>query len=256
MFLKEFFRGIGAYAKANRAIFKYRLWPYMIVPGLMSFCYILTLVIIGRTWFGVLADYVNTQWVPGFMQGAVVEMLTTFLLWVLLMLTGYVTYQPVILVLFSPVLSYLSEITEVRVYNQPGPPFHIKNILKDIIRSILINSRNILKMLLLILMAWILIIIPVVGAILSTVLIVLIQSYYNGFSLADYTLERKRYSVRESIRFVSQNRARFIGTGMGFMLMLLVPVLGWVAAPAYGTVAATLSALEIINDGASQIENM
>ena len=248
MFIKKLLKGLGAYIKANQVIFKYKLWPYMIIPGIMSLCYILTLIIMGNIWFGDISSYIHMHWIPRFLQGEVMQMITTFLLWVLLFVTGYVSYQPFILVLFSPILGYLSEITENYIYNQVSAPFNFKNLLKDIFRSLIINIRNIIKMLFFIILGWFCILIPVIGPIISSFLILMIQAFYNGFSLTDYTLERKRFSVKQSIIFIEENRAVTTGIGLGFMLMMFVPVLGWVTAPAYGTVAATIAALEKINN--------
>ncbi|QTA80433.1 Uncharacterized protein dnl_27370 [Desulfonema limicola] len=248
MFIQELIKGLGSYFKAHQVIFKYKLWPYMIIPGIMSLCYIFTLIILGNIWFSHISDYINMNWIPGFLQGEVMQTITTFLLWVLLFLTGYISYQPFILILFSPVLGYLSEITENHIYKQESPPFNFKNLLKDILRSLIINIRNIIKMIFFIAAAWIFIIIPIIGTIISSFLILMIQSFYNGFSLTDYTLERKRFTVKESIAFIKNNRAMTTGIGLGFMLMMFVPVFGWAAAPAYGTVASTIAALEKINN--------
>ena len=76
--------------------------------------------------------------------------------------------------------------------------------------------------------------------------VLLVHAYYDGFSVMDYTLERKKYSVRASTAFAQKNKARLMGVGMGFVLMMAIPIIGWLAAPGYGTVAATLSALDII----------
>ncbi len=97
-------------------------------------------------------------------------------------------------------------------------------------------------------LAWLVTVIPVIGPPVSAFLILIIQSYYSGFSLIDYTLERKRYTVGESIAFAKRNRSRVTGVGMGFILIMFVPVIGWFAAPGFGVVAATLSSLEIIEE--------
>ncbi|MFW5636971.1 MAG: EI24 domain-containing protein, partial [Thermodesulfobacteriota bacterium] len=152
-----------------------------------------------------------------------------------------------VLILFSPVLSYISEVTESRVYGTAGPTFSLRTLLQDLWRSILINLRNLARMVVLVLLAWLLVLLPLIGAVISASLIFLIQAYYNGFALMDYTLERKRFSVKDSVRFARSNRPRVIGVGIGFMSMMLIPVLGWFAAPTYGTVAATLGALDRID---------
>lgn len=248
MFLKEFFQGINAYFKGNRVIFKYRLWPYMIIPGIMSFLYILLLIFLGAVYLPDMSGFVMENWIPDFMKNGIMYFVTYALLWIFMILIVFLTYKSVILILFSPVLSYLSEVTETAVCNRTSPDFNFRQLLKDIVRGLIINIRNILMMLVFIFLAWLLIFIPIVGAIFSTITILLIQFFYDGSGLVDYTLERRRYSVRESIIFVRNNRARVIGVGMGFFLLLLVPVAGWFTAPAYGAVAATIAALEKINE--------
>lgn len=247
--MKEFFRGIGAYPKAHRAIREHQLWPFMIVPGLLSLLYVVGLVFVGLTVGGDAAGWIVERWLPGFLQGDAARLVTTILLWLLLLLSGYVTYQPVVLILFSPFLSFLSEMAEARMTGRPGPPFEWKQLLKDVVRAVRINLRNLLRMVILILLAWLLVIIPLLGSMASAALIFFIQAFYNGFALSDYTLERKRLSVKESVQFGKDHRARVVGVGAGFMAMMLVPVIGWFAAPTYGAVAATIASMDEVGEG-------
>lgn len=244
-FTGEVIRGVMTYRRANRAIVEHRLWPFLIVPGFMSMFYVIALIMVGRAYFPEIAAYLY-ELMPHFLQWDAVRLLLTFFLWVLLFLTGYITYQPIILVIFSPLLSYLSEVTEARVYGHPGMPFSMGQLLKDMLRALMISLRNLVRLVFFLVFAWLFIIVPLVGAVISAVLVFLIQAYYNGFALTDYTLERKRYSVGNSVRFVRRHRPRVIGVGIGFMLMMLIPVLGWFMAPAYGTVAATLASVDLM----------
>ena len=57
----------------------------------------------------------------------------------------------------------------------------------------------------------------------------------------DYSAERHKLSPSQSIEFISQRKGLAIGNGMVFYLMHLLPVLGWILAPAYAVIAATLS---------------
>ncbi|MDM8526372.1 EI24 domain-containing protein, partial [Desulfococcaceae bacterium HSG8] len=229
------------------AILEHRLWPYMIIPGIMSFCYIILLIAVGRIYFPVFSGIINENLIPNFIKGEATAIITAVLLWLFLFFVGYITYKQVVLIILSPVLSYLSEVTEKVVYNGESPDFSFKNLFKDIVRGLIISLRNLLRLIVLSAMAWMIVFIPIIGAVISPILIFLIQFFYDGFSLIDYTLERKRYSVRESIRFAKDNRARVMGVGMGFMLILIIPLIGWLTAPAYGTVAATLASLEKID---------
>ncbi|QTA89839.1 EI24 domain-containing protein [Desulfonema magnum] len=254
--IKEFFKGIGAYVKAHRTISKYNLWSYMTLPGIMSLCYIFLLIFLGNIYFSGLSDHINKNWIPTFMKGEAMVIVTFVLLWIVLFLIAYITYRQIVLIFFSPILSYLSEVTEKVVYNEPPPELNFKDFVKDIIRGLIINLRNLFLTIILTFFAWILVFIPILGVMVSPVLMFLIQFYYNGFGLIDYTLERKRYSVRESIEFARGNRARVIGVGAGFMLMLLIPLVGWFSAPAYGTIAATLAALDKINENDPRLEGL
>ncbi len=247
MIITEFIKGILIYFKANRVIFKHKLWPYLLIPGIMSFCYVLFLVILGSIYFTDVSGYINEYWIPNFLKGDAMVIIVAVLLWILIVLIGYITYQQVVLILLSPLLGYISERVECLVCNTPPPDFNFQNLFKDIARSLIINVKNLGLMLAFTFSAWTLSIIPAIGIIVSTSLILLIQSYYGGFGLVDFTLERKRFSVKESFKFMRGNRGMATGVGMGFILLLMVPLAGWMAAPGYGTVAATLAALDKIN---------
>jgi CysZ protein len=252
MAITSLFASLRFYPKAHRVILRHRLWPYMILPGLMSFGFFLTLIGIGNIYFNDIATHVYQNYFPGFLKWNILLTVTNLMLWILLFLTGYVLYQPVVLILFSPVLGYLSEVTEKKVYGGPSAPFHIRQFLKDILRGVVLSMRNLIRMIIFILLAWLVIFIPIAGAALSAAIIFLIQAYYNGCTLSDYTLERKNYSVKQRVRFTRAHRAWVTGVGIGFMLVLFIPVLGWFIAPAYGTVAATLSTLAVINEKAGK----
>ena len=244
MAAKELIAGILAYPKAHRVIVERKLWPWIAVPGVMSLVYLVLLTTLGMMFFPEITTHINENWVPGFLSGSATYYMVSILLWLFLMVIGYLSYQQVVLICFSPVLGYLSEVVESSVYGLASPAFSLQEAVKDILRGIAINLRNLGWMLLFTLLAWLTVLIPVFGTLVSPLLILLIQSYYSGFGLVDYTLERKRFSVSQSIAFLHQNKARVTGVGMGFILMLLIPVVGWFFAPGYGTVAATLSALE------------
>jgi CysZ protein len=82
--------------------------------------------------------------------------------------------------------------------------------------------------------------IPVIGWI-TPLIVILVECYYYGFSMLDYSFERQKLSPAESIRYVSQHKGLAIGNGIVFYLMHGLIIIGWVLAPAYAVVAATLS---------------
>ncbi len=253
MSLTEFFDGFKMYFKANRLVTKHKMWSFLTIPGIMSVLYILVLIILGTSYLPDMSAFIDQNLVPEFMQGEIMQTIMSILLWLLLIIIMYISYREVVLVLFSPILSYLSEKVEKIVYNQEPPPFNLKNLMSDIIRAVKLEIKGLTRMLILTFLAWLLTFLPVIGAVISPVIILLIQSYYGGLRFTDYTLERKRYSVEESIYFAKTNKPRITGVGLGFTILMMVPIVGWFVAPSYGTIAGTLSALEKINSNDPEI---
>ena len=63
--------------------------------------------------------------------------------------------------------------------------------------------------------------------------------------MLDYSFERKKLTTADSIYFTGNHKGLAIGNGLIFYLMQLVPLLGWVLAPAYAIIAATLSVHDV-----------
>jgi CysZ protein len=82
--------------------------------------------------------------------------------------------------------------------------------------------------------------IPVVGWI-TPVIAFLIECYYYGFSMLDYSCERHKLTPSQSIEFIGRHKGLAIGNGIMFFLMHGILFVGWVMAPAYAVVAATIS---------------
>jgi CysZ protein len=70
-----------------------------------------------------------------------------------------------------------------------------------------------------------------------------VQAYYAGYGNLDYFMDR-RYTVKESINFIGNNKGVALGNGIGFLLLLAVPLIGVFLAPTLGVAAATLSGIE------------
>ena len=101
MFIKELLAGIASYKKANQVIFKHRLWPWLAIPGILSFFYILILAILGVVYFSGMSEYVNEKWIPGFISGDTTAFIISILLWLFLIIIGYLSYQQIVLIFFN-----------------------------------------------------------------------------------------------------------------------------------------------------------
>jgi CysZ protein len=159
-------------------------------------------------------------------------------------------FKYIFLIIGSPLFAYLSEKTESIIEGRDFP-FSFSQLMKDIVRGIRLALRNMLWQAVYTISILILSFIPVVGWV-SPMLSLFSECYYYGFSMVDYSCERRRLSPAESIRFISDHKGLAIGNGLLFYLMHAVPVIGWILAPTYAVVAATLSVRQI--EGVRQIE--
>ena len=68
--------------------------------------------------------------------------------------------------------------------------------------------------------------------------------YFVAFWWRD-CLKRNKLSPAASIDFIGRHKGLAIGNGLMFYLMHALPLVGWVLAPAYAVIAATLSLYKV-----------
>lgn len=157
----------------------------------------------------------------------------------ILVLFYFSLFKYLFLILGSPLFAYLSEKTEAIISGKEFP-VSWEQLLKDIARGIKLALRNTLWQTVYSVSLLILSFFPVVGWI-TPVIVLFVECYYYGFSMLDYSCERHKLSPSESIEYIGKHKGLAIGNGMVFYLMHLVPIVGWVLAPAYAVIAATIS---------------
>lgn len=149
-----------------------------------------------------------------------------------------VFFSFVFLIIGTPFFSYISSKTE-EIYSGKTYKFELHTFLEEIKRGISLSIRNSLKQLGIMMGITLLSFIPLVE-IVTPLLTFIVQAYYNGILMTDYTLERQEYSVKDSEVFYGTHQAEMFAIGLGFMFLLLIPVIGWFLAPTYGLVASYL----------------
>ena len=143
------------------------------------------------------------------------------------------------LIVGSPVFAYLSEKTS-SIIEGNELNFSFAQLVKDIGRGIQLALRNSVWQTVYVFSILLLSLIPVVGWI-TPLIGLFMECYYYGFSMIDYSLERNKLSSAASIDYIGHHKGLAIGNGLMFYLMHILPFIGWVLAPAYAVVAATLS---------------
>ncbi|MBI2730396.1 MAG: EI24 domain-containing protein [Sphingobacteriales bacterium] len=244
--LKELVIAFQSYFKAHRFISKHRLWKWIIIPGI-----IYALLFFFGMWLFLSSSteaiaYLSSklgivQWLKQ-SDNAFLNFLFIFgrIIFQLIVLFFYFSlFKYIFLIVGSPVFAYLSEKTE-SILEGKDYPFNFQQLLKDIVRGIKLALRNTLWQTVYTLAILILSMIPVVGWI-TPVIAFLVECYYYGFSMLDYSCERHKLTPSQSIAFIGRHKGLAIGNGIIFFLMHGFLLVGWVLAPAYAVVAATIS---------------
>lgn len=148
-------------------------------------------------------------------------------------------FKYLFLIIGSPIFAYLSEKTE-SILEGVDFPFNLQQLLTDVWRGVRLALRNTLWQSVYVLSLLLLSFLPVVGWI-TPIIALLTECFYYGSSMMDYSLERHKLSYSQSVEYISRHKGIAIGNGLMFYLMHGFIVIGWVLAPAYAVVAATLS---------------
>lgn len=244
--LKEIIISIQSYIEAHQFIRKHKLWKWIIIPGIIyALLFAISMYFFSKSanaaieWITIqtgLKDWLNK------LQDSWIGFLFTvggIMLWLLLMLLYFSLFKYIWLIIGSPVFSYLSERTAAIIENKSFD-FRLKQYLSDVARGIKMAIRNTLWQTVYIFSLIFLSLVPFIGWI-APFIVVFIECYYYGFSMLDYSCERNKMKTEESIYFIGNHKGLAIGNGIVFYLMHGLVVVGWILAPAYAVIAATIS---------------
>ncbi len=147
-------------------------------------------------------------------------------------------FTSLFLIIGTPYFSFISEKVH-KILSQTSKSFTFKGWLNEMRRGLSLSIINSVKQLGFVLIITLISLIPIIG-IIAPLLTFIVQAYYNGILMTDYSLEREGYNLKESKKFYSTNKAFMFSIGLGFMFLLLIPVVGWFLAPTYALTASSL----------------
>ena len=212
-FFKEFGRGVKSYGLAFKMLFTSRFAWFMVFPILAWLLFFL----LGGWLVGWLGDPVE-EWIHQGIDSWVGDMawlhnagrIVAFVFRVLIRFAYFMLFLSiggyVVLVVLSPVYSWLSERTETALTGKEYP-FRFGRFLREMLRGILIAVRNTFFQLLVTLLLMLMSFIPLIG--LLTPLLLFLSSAY--------------LQVRESVSYVNRNIGFVMGIGLPFAAALLLP---------------------------------
>jgi CysZ protein len=231
---------------AHNFVLKNKLYRHLIITGLIFiavFSVGLTFLIQLINWTEKIYNYDIQHFLTTYinLDSNYIRYITHGSFWILkhaLKANKDSIFLSLFLILGTPYLSFLSGKIQKIVSNKAST-FTWKKFLFEIYRGLSISIRNILKQFLWFILILAISYIPYLEYI-TPFFGFIIQAYYNGILISDYTLEQKGFSIKESFEFYKMNKFAMFSTGLGFMFILLIPVVGWFIAPTYALVSTSL----------------
>ncbi len=246
-FLSGSIKGLTSYLRVLPVLFRHGLWPIQLVPALISL--VLSVVMIATFYFiaGGLSRWLDEKiHLPWEWLDSTLDYTIGILTFLILAVAFVFLHKHLVIVVLSPFLGKIAEATYRAVENdQNTSPLTMG---QSIGRSIKINFGNVFKEMALNVCFLLCNFIPAIGSVASSVGLFLTQARFLGYGLMDFPLEHKGFSVAESMDFMKRRGGYSTGLGAGYVLLMLIPFVGWMFAPTFGTVAGTLVAMDELKE--------
>lgn len=259
-FFNDIGNGLAAYSKAIRLIFSNNLWWYFLFPILLNIIFFVG----GFYGIGVLSEAMQ-EWVASFLSedseplfgletlqtlGLYMKKIAGGFVWLFLKIIFFFVFATfggyIVIICLSPIFAILSEKTE-EILTGKKYPFNADQLMRDIVRGVLIAFRNLFIETLFIILFFFLSFIPLIGQV-AAIIMFFISAYFYGFSFIDYYLERQKFDLKQSVRFMRLNKGVAIANGSIFALVMYIPFCGVTLAgfvAIISVVAATISTHKI-----------
>ena len=247
--LKEIVIAFQSWSDAYEFIREHRFWKWIIVPGIIYTALFIAGMIVFWQSANNVVSWVSLQLrIELWLQEQSSEWLSFFfvmagmMLRLIIVLFYFSLFKYLILIIGSPVFAYLSEKTEALIENKEHS-FNWAELRKDCSRSIILALRNCGWQIVYLFALLLLSLIPVIGWVTPVIALVM-ECYYYGFSMVDYSLARSGVASSQSVSFIGRHKGLAIANGFLFYVMHLLIVL----APAYAIIAATLTVHKVKNN--------
>lgn len=244
--LKEIVIAINSYFKAHRFIKEHRLWKWILVPGIIyAILFATSMYLFGQSANSVIQYFSDLIGIKDWLQKwentwlGFLFTFTAIIFWMILMFFYFSLFKFMWLILGSPIFAFLSERTSAIIEGRDYP-FSLRQFFSDMLRGVQVALRNSFWQTIYIVSILMCSFIPIIGW-TAPILALFVECYYYGFSMLDYSCERRKMNVAASFEYVGNHKGLAIGNGIVFYLMHAVIIIGWILAPSYAVIAATIS---------------
>ena len=240
-FLKGFFQGLGWYAKSWHLLQHHHKLKWLFIPGLFNL-FLFLMVGLAAWWSaGFLIDYfyrqMELQWGDHWLLS--IQWLFSLILRLIVIAIYLRLYKYLLLIFFSPFLAWYSDQMLARFTGKPGKGGSIPlQIMRGVVIAIGFLLLELWIGVLSIFLAWL---IPAIAPFVPLVLM-LFNALLFGLALLDYPQEYLGVSPSHSIATLfKKNKGHALGLGIGYQLLLWVPLFGILVGPMWSLAAACSS---------------
>jgi CysZ protein len=248
VFIKDFYTGLVSYADAWQLIKKHQLWQFFIIPGILNLLLSIAVMYTAWVYSADITDWAILKlnaWDFSIRYPWMIRYVVRILLYIFLFTLYLKTYKYMVMILLAPALAYMAERTQ-ELATGARQNFQMGVFIKNIIRGLAMSLRNMLVEIPLTILLFVLSFIPVIG-LGATAALFYVESYFWGLAMVDYRNELQGMGVRQSIKTIRAHQGLAVANGAVFVLMLAIPVVGLMVAPALSVVAAGLGANKVIS---------
>lgn len=240
--MSGFFKALRAYFQSFHLINRNGWWGWMLIPGLLSFLVMLFLIWLGFGAVEGILNQINAESWPNWTMQMGLASIIEALVKIIVVLLIFFSYKHIVLIISAPFLMILAEKVAAKLDLKAQKPI---GAMESIWRALVLNAKFAVYSILWILLAFVASFIPLFGSLLFILISFLSQAYYSGAGLLDFGLEARGFGAESTMKVLDRNRSAVWGIGTCFTLTLMIPVLGWLLAPAYATVAGTILASDL-----------
>ena len=225
-FLKGFWASFASFRlmRKNKSIVLFYIIPFLLNIILLSILIFLALTNIAPLLREFLA---GDAWYLKLLNALITPILFLFLIYIATVVYGFVGN-----ILCSPFLDTLSQKTQEIVSGKKiDDSYPLKQFPKRFKDNLARTFANFFKMLALLLAIYILslflLLIPLAGPILYSAIGYITASFILGLQFLDYSLERRQYTFGEKLKIAWKFKYSTIGLGASFLIVSMIPVLGF-----------------------------
>jgi CysZ protein len=242
-FLHELQLSFRFYSRAVRFVEEHNLWKIFLLPALLQLLAAVVVAVGAWKTSGYLVHWIFDRFTGAEESDAIRSILESFLL---LAIRGSVLFlylklfRYTVLILYAPLLAHIS--TKIQaIANQREVKYCASRFFCDCSRGIRIAARNFLLEVLLTLGIVFLTLLAIWVAPLAPLFLLLIESYFFGYSMIDYRNEFFELSAADSRNLMAEHPGLVLGNGLMFNIILLIPLFGILVAPTMALISGGLA---------------